>query len=138
MTADQTGYFEIDHTDLDGSTVLVPKDVAGQSPEGNDNDPNNELTAYDLEGGDKDSKGATIYVVNDLNENVDAVPKGSHLFDEDLAEAVEDGTAQTVNSGGDKHAFDVNTDHSYIGLEVSPAVDPTSGKLKVIIQERSA
>jgi hypothetical protein len=77
-----------------------------------------------------------IHLDNQFNENVDITVQGSHFADKTMSKAVEDGSAITVNSGGNQAVIDGTTNHSYLEVEVDPANTPGSGDLTVTFQSR--
>jgi len=130
---DQTGYFEIDASNI-GSTdaFLVPKDKVGKAPSGKDNSAQDK---YDLSI-DGESHDWYVHVVNTTGKQMDAVVKGAHLFDESFDEAAEITSKKTVSSSG-QDSFSGGENPSYLGVEITPGQVPSNGKIKVIIQKAS-
>lgn len=93
-------------------------------------------TSFQVEPEDlSDARQWYVHVENGFNENVDVTVQGSHFLDEGMDSTVADGATETINAG-ENAAFDGGTGHSYLRVEVTPAVDPTSGTLTVTFQSR--
>lgn len=76
-----------------------------------------------------------VHVENGWDQNVDVTVQGSHLLDTALDAPADDGTAETVNSDTNA-AFDGDSGHAYLQINVDPASAPTSGNLTVTFQGR--
>lgn len=76
-----------------------------------------------------------VHVENGWDQNADVTVRGSRFDDSAMDAAVDDGTAETINSGSNG-AFDGTTGHSFLEVNVDPAGDPTSGDLVVTFQRR--
>lgn len=129
---EQIGYFEIDHSDITTSEKIVPKDETGVSPQG---EPNPDQNKYDISS-DGESQSYYVHIVNDLDAKVDSRLLGSHMFDDDFSEYVELQSAKTAASD-DEAYFSGDQNVSSLGVAVKGQTDPTSGKLKIIIQKSS-
>lgn len=79
-----------------------------------------------------------VHISNGWDQNVDITLRGSHHKDESMANAAEDGSAITVNSGDNTDFFTVTSRHTFLDVEVDPAGDPTSGDLVITFQAREA
>lgn len=118
--------YVIDNADSDGTAFDVPGDVTGAPDSYDLNDPDNSQHYVWY-----------IHIENGFDVNVDVTVEGSHYQDSTLASAAIDGSTETVSAGA-QDFFDGTTKHSFIGLQVDPAADPTSGQLTVTFQKRRA
>lgn len=84
------------------------------------------------------SQDGYVHIENGWDTNVDVTLRGSHFLDESMSSASDDGSAITVNSGGDTDFFDITSSHTFIEVNVDPAADPTSGDLTITFQSREA
>lgn len=138
----QTGYFKISHEDLDGTETIVPKDEVGDAPSGKAND---SQTDYDL-AADGEETRYYVHVINALDQDVNWNVLQSHMFDEEFENPVDIfDTDKTVSaeagaSPGDDPgtaAYSGDEHGSKFGVSLTPAADPTSGYIIVIIQKAS-
>lgn len=112
----------------DGTAFTVPGDEDGG--EGDD--------SFALDDADNRSKKHTyVHVNNGWDVNADVTLQGSNYLDEAMDAPVDDGAAETVNSGT-ADAFDTEVAHSFVQINVDPATTPTSGDLVVTFQVREA
>jgi len=77
-----------------------------------------------------------VHINNGWDVNVDVTLQGSHTFDESMSNPADDGSAETINSGGNVGLFDTEVGHSYAQINVDPAGTPTSGELTITFQNR--
>lgn len=118
--------FTINNADSDGTAFTVPGDEPGTQP------------SYEIDEDEKaDQYVWYIHVNNGFDVDVDVTVEGSHYQDSTLANAASDGATETVSAGAIDF-FDGTTKHSFIGLQVDPVADPTSGDLVVTFQRRRA
>lgn len=138
----QTGYFKIPASELDGSEVIVPKDVVGEKPSGKEN---SEQEAYDIST-DGERHDYYVHLVNALDQDANWNIKQSHMFDEELENPVDvfdsDKTVAAeagVNPGDDPGtgAYSGDENGSYFGVSIDPAAEPTTGYIIVVIQKTS-
>lgn len=119
--------YTIDNSDRsNNNTFTVPGDEDGGAGDDSFAVDTDDVRAWDW----------YIHIDNQWDVNVDVTPRGSHHEDSTMAKAVEDGTTQTVNSGGNQHVFTGTSRHSYIDMQVNPAGTPSSGKLHIRLQRR--
>lgn len=118
--------YTVSNSDVTGTAFTVPGDQDGGA--GDD--------SFKVEP-DNLGKGQQwyVHVENGFNENADVTVQGSHLFDETMTVAVDDGATETISASSNA-VFDGETGHTYIQLNVDPAADPTSGDLVVTFQAR--
>lgn len=110
----------------DASAFSVPGDEDGGA---NDN-------SFQVENpADGQARHWYIHVDNGWDQNVDITVQGSHYLDSAMSSAVDDGTTETINSDA-TGAFDGETGHTFLQIDVDPASAPTSGDLTVTFQSR--
>lgn len=116
--------YTVGNADVTGTAFAVPGDQPGTDQ------------SFQVEP-DNLSKGQQWYVhiENGFGVNVDVTVQGSHYADGAMSAPVDDGVAETV-SAGTNAAFDGETGHSFLQVNVDPAADPTTGTLTVTFQVR--
>jgi len=113
----------------DAAVFTVPGDEDGGAGD----------SSYQLEPSDLGrSQDGYVHIWNGWDTNVDVTLRGSNYRDEDMSNAVDDGGAITINSGGNGDFFDITSSHTYIELSVDPSAAPTSGDLTITFQSRDA
>lgn len=116
--------YTVDNADVATSAFTVPGDQPGTD------------SSFSVEDRDlNEGKQWYIHVSNGFDQNVDVTVQGSHWSDESMNNPVDDGATETISSGANG-AFDGETGHSYLQVNVTPAADPTSGQLVVTFQSR--
>lgn len=130
----QLGYFEFEAGDLDGTTTIIPKDQSGDAPSGEANP--SDQKSYDI-ATDGEAHGYYVHIVNNLDVGVDWNIKQSHMFDPDLTDAVEIFDTDVTVASGDPDAYSGESNGSYFGVKITPASNPSSGKLIVVVQKVS-
>jgi len=127
MVSDDQRQYTIAHDDRDNNNAFtVPGDEDGGS--GDD--------SFPTEINDTIYTRWYIHIENEWDTNVDVTPRGSRHDDSAMDAAVDDGSAATVSSNGGTHAFDGETGHSYLEVNVNPDADPTTGDLTITFQRR--
>ena len=84
------------------------------------------------------SHDSYVHIENGWDQNVDVTLRGSHHLDSSMSSAVDDGSAITINSGGNTDFFDITSSHTFIEVNIDPAGTPTSGDLTITFQSREA
>lgn len=118
---------KVDESDLGTSEFLAPIDLT-------DFDDGHETFRSPVR------VGYVVKVVNDLDVNVDVREIVTTHDDPEMNEwDYNDSSSTTVNSGSppDNVLFiDKNESPAYVGVSLTPASDPTSGEVKVIIEAK--
>jgi len=129
--ADNPNVYTIDNSELDGTSVVVPKDVPASAT----ND------SYYTDS--KEKTEVLIKVVNNTGQNFDATPAATSGDDQEFTEydTYTNETA-TVSSGGSipgsVETFRVEPSNTYHGVVLdSFAGDPTTGDVKVTIEHKT-
>lgn len=133
--SENRGAFYIPAEDITTTNkFFVPKDKAGETPQGNDNPTQ---SSYSLDDGRRDiAKQYYVHVHNDLDVDVEIGLKGSSFDDEEMNKAVQEQTLQTVSSG-QVEVLESDTGHSYLEVEVDNfTAVPSSGTLEIVMQNR--
>jgi len=130
---EQIGFFKIDADDLDGTEKIVPKDLVGKSPAGQDN-PDQDV--YNMSS-DGESHEYYVHVVNDLDVDTNWNIKQSHMFDESLENPVDIFDSDKTVSSGSTGSYSGEENGSYYGVSIDPASNPSSGSITVVIQKSS-
>lgn len=133
--SENRGAFYIPAEDkTDTADFVVPGDLTGETQRGNEN-PSQESYHVD----NRQSQHAKQYyvkVVNGWDIDLDVGVEGSSFDDEDMTDAVTDMSVEALNNG-QTTAFERDTGHSYLQVVFQNlTAAPSSGTLKVVIQDR--
>lgn len=126
----QNGYFKIDAEDIDGTEILVPRDEAGVSPEGEQN-PDQDY--YQLVTRDR-AKQYAVFVINDTDADLaNLETEGTHLWDGEDWEHAE--PIDTEGSpGGGQEVLRSTAAIDFLNQKIEFDAEPTSGELIVVFR----
>lgn len=128
-TVTNNGYFEIPASEIGDTDIRVPREEAGNNPNGDENESQD---YYELITGE-DSRRYAIYVINDTDANLSNVDvEGSHIWDDDWEDAQV--VRNESNPGGGGEVLTNRSAIDRLNVKVTFDATPSSGNLKVVIR----
>lgn len=135
MSKPNNGAFYISASDIESTdSFTVPNEEAGETPDGTTHETQ---ASYSVDNRQKKhAKGYYIHIYNNWDVKIKASVYGSSYDDREMRKKVLE-QDNTELEPGEAFAFEEDTGHSFIEVEISNLIAaPTSGTLEIVFQDR--